>query len=161
MHTGTLGFQSRIPSCVEWGISFIIWMYFSMFVSCGMYFLSCHCLDGQPRVGHWFETSKLFPPTLYTDWPYLHFAFLGLGRGSEIFSLRHFFNSKLSVLQGSYEKQSVFSKARTGYPFIDAIMTQLRTEGWIHHLARHAVACFLTRGDLWLSWEEGQKVISI
>lgn len=47
---------------------------------------------------------------------------------------------------------------RTGYPFIDAIMTQLRTEGWIHHLGRHAVACFLTRGDLWISWEEGFKV---
>ena len=37
-------------------------------------------------------------------------------------------------------------------------MTQLREEGWIHHLARHAVACFLTRGDLWVSWEEGLKV---
>lgn len=49
-------------------------------------------------------------------------------------------------------------QARTGYPFIDAIMTQLRREGWIHHLARHAVACFLTRGDLWISWEEGLKV---
>ncbi|XP_057372657.1 cryptochrome-2-like isoform X1 [Daphnia carinata] len=47
---------------------------------------------------------------------------------------------------------------QTGYPFIDAIMTQLRTEGWIHHLARHAVACFLTRGDLWVSWELGQEV---
>lgn len=35
---------------------------------------------------------------------------------------------------------------RTGYPFIDAVMRQLRQEGWIHHLARHAVACFLTRG---------------
>ncbi|XP_068096418.1 cryptochrome-1-like [Hyperolius riggenbachi] len=51
-----------------------------------------------------------------------------------------------------------WSQAKTGYPFIDAIMTQLRTEGWIHHLARHAVACFLTRGDLWISWEQGQKV---
>ena len=49
-------------------------------------------------------------------------------------------------------------QARTGYPFVDAIMTQLRREGWIHHLARHAVACFLTRGDLWVSWEEGLKV---
>ncbi|NXL54180.1 CRY2 protein, partial [Podilymbus podiceps] len=49
-------------------------------------------------------------------------------------------------------------EGQTGYPFIDAIMTQLRTEGWIHHLARHAVACFLTRGDLWVSWEEGLKV---
>ncbi|XP_010078343.1 PREDICTED: cryptochrome-1-like, partial [Pterocles gutturalis] len=49
-------------------------------------------------------------------------------------------------------------QGQTGYPFIDAIMTQLRSEGWIHHLARHAVACFLTRGDLWVSWEEGLKV---
>lgn len=49
-------------------------------------------------------------------------------------------------------------QGKTGYPFIDAIMRQLRQEGWIHHLARHAVACFLTRGDLWISWEEGQKV---
>jgi len=46
----------------------------------------------------------------------------------------------------------------TGFPWIDAIMTQLREEGWIHHLARHAAACFLTRGDLWVSWEEGLKV---
>lgn len=51
-----------------------------------------------------------------------------------------------------------WKEARTGYPFIDAIMTQLRTEGWIHHLARHAVACFLTRGDLYCSWEKGQEV---
>ncbi|XP_019364513.1 PREDICTED: cryptochrome-2-like isoform X1 [Gavialis gangeticus] len=56
------------------------------------------------------------------------------------------------------EYVKAWKEGRTGYPFIDAIMTQLRTEGWIHHLARHAVACFLTRGDLWVSWEEGQKV---
>lgn len=49
-------------------------------------------------------------------------------------------------------------QGQTGFPWIDAIMTQLREEGWIHHLARHAVACFLTRGDLWISWEEGMKV---
>jgi len=53
---------------------------------------------------------------------------------------------------------SAWRSGRTGYPFIDAIMTQLKEEGWIHHLARHAVACFLTRGDLWISWEEGAKV---
>ncbi|XP_038063798.1 cryptochrome-2-like [Patiria miniata] len=56
------------------------------------------------------------------------------------------------------EYLQAWKEARTGYPFIDAIMTQLKQEGWIHHLARHAVACFLTRGDLWISWEEGQKV---
>ena len=47
---------------------------------------------------------------------------------------------------------------RTGYPWIDAIMTQLRQWGWIHHLARHSVACFLTRGDLWQTWEAGAEV---
>ncbi|XP_037960196.1 cryptochrome-2 isoform X2 [Teleopsis dalmanni] len=51
-----------------------------------------------------------------------------------------------------------WTHARTGYPFIDAIMRQLRQEGWIHHLARHAVACFLTRGDLWISWQSGLRV---
>ncbi|XP_018586695.2 cryptochrome circadian regulator 5 [Scleropages formosus] len=56
------------------------------------------------------------------------------------------------------EYLAAWREGRTGFPFIDAIMTQLRQEGWIHHLARHAVACFLTRGDLWISWEEGMKV---
>ncbi len=51
-----------------------------------------------------------------------------------------------------------WKNAKTGYPFIDAIMTQLKQEGWIHHLARHAVACFLTRGDLYITWEKGLKV---
>lgn len=51
-----------------------------------------------------------------------------------------------------------WKESRTGHPFIDAIMTQLRQQGWIHHLARHAVACYLTRGDLWISWERGQEV---
>eukprot|EP00092_Neocalanus_flemingeri_P051569 GFUD01060047.1.p1 GENE.GFUD01060047.1~~GFUD01060047.1.p1 ORF type:complete len:734 (-),score=124.37 GFUD01060047.1:143-2344(-) len=56
------------------------------------------------------------------------------------------------------EALAKWANAHTGFPWIDAIMTQLREEGWIHHLARHAVACFLTRGDLWVSWEEGLKV---
>jgi len=56
------------------------------------------------------------------------------------------------------EALTKWANGQTGFPWIDAIMTQLREEGWIHHLARHAVACFLTRGDLWISWEEGMKV---
>ncbi|XP_012686141.1 cryptochrome-2-like [Clupea harengus] len=56
------------------------------------------------------------------------------------------------------EALAKWAEGRTGFPWIDAVMTQLRQEGWIHHLARHAVACFLTRGDLWISWESGMKV---
>ncbi|KAL0415317.1 UNVERIFIED_CONTAM: (6-4)DNA photolyase [Sesamum latifolium] len=48
--------------------------------------------------------------------------------------------------------------ARTGFPWIDAIMVQLQKWGWMHHLARHCVACFLTRGDLFVHWEKGRDV---
>ena len=47
---------------------------------------------------------------------------------------------------------------QTGFPWIDAAMRQLRQEGWIHHLARHAVACFLTRGGCYVDWERGLEV---
>ncbi|KAL8784000.1 MAG: hypothetical protein Q9213_004251 [Squamulea squamosa] len=47
---------------------------------------------------------------------------------------------------------------RTGFPWIDALMRQLRQEGWIHHLGRHAVACFLTRGGAYVDWERGAEV---
>lgn len=49
-------------------------------------------------------------------------------------------------------------EGRTGYPWIDAIMIQLKKWGWMHHLARHSVACFLTRGDLFIHWEKGRDV---
>lgn len=49
-------------------------------------------------------------------------------------------------------------QGRTGYPWIDACMKQLKYEGWIHQVGRHATACFLTRGDLWISWEDGLQV---
>ena len=46
----------------------------------------------------------------------------------------------------------------TGFPWIDALMRQLKLEGWIHHLGRHAVACFLTRGGCYVHWERGAEV---
>lgn len=56
------------------------------------------------------------------------------------------------------ELLAAWREARTGYPWIDAIMVQLRKWGWMHHLARHCVACFLTRGDLFIHWEKGRDV---
>ena len=58
----------------------------------------------------------------------------------------------------SEKHYNAWVEAKTGYPWIDAIMIQLKNEGWIHHLARHAVACFLTRGDLYISWERGLEI---
>jgi cryptochrome len=53
---------------------------------------------------------------------------------------------------------AAWEEGRTGFPWIDACMMQLRKEGWMHHLSRHAVACFLTRGDLFVHWEAGAAV---
>lgn len=61
----------------------------------------------------------------------------------------------------SYSRDKQFQAwkmGKTGFPFIDALMIQLREEGWMHHLGRHAVACFLTRGDLFKHWELGMDV---
>jgi cryptochrome len=49
-------------------------------------------------------------------------------------------------------------EGRTGFPFVDALMRQLKLEGWIHHLGRHMVACFLTRGGCYVDWERGAEV---
>jgi cryptochrome len=75
-------------------------------------------------------------------------------------------DTKSKLVTGGYEvddpaKEIEFQRwahGKTGFPWIDAIMRQLRTEGWIHHLARHSVACFLTRGGCYISWERGAEV---
>ncbi|KAF2156759.1 Cryptochrome/photolyase FAD-binding domain-containing protein [Myriangium duriaei CBS 260.36] len=73
---------------------------------------------------------------------------------------------KTGLITGEYEvddKQAEeyfirWREGRTGFPWIDALMRQLRQEGWIHHLGRHSVACFLTRGGCYVSWERGAEV---
>ncbi len=58
----------------------------------------------------------------------------------------------------SPDKMKAWENGQTGFPFIDAMMRQLHTTGWMHHLARHAVSCFLTRGQLWQNWKFGRDV---
>ncbi|KAK1220694.1 hypothetical protein PQX77_016520 [Marasmius sp. AFHP31] len=61
------------------------------------------------------------------------------------------------------EAESWFQRYKlgvTGFPWIDALMRQLRHDGWIHHLGRHALACFLTRGGCYIHWERGAEVFA-
>ncbi|PAA79046.1 hypothetical protein BOX15_Mlig020699g3, partial [Macrostomum lignano] len=51
-----------------------------------------------------------------------------------------------------------WSTARTGVPWIDAIMTQIRLEGWAHPYCRYSAVAFLTRGHLFQNWEDGAKL---
>ena len=55
------------------------------------------------------------------------------------------------------EYLSRWKSGTTGFPWIDAIQRQLIRDGWIHHLARHSVACFLTRGHLYIDWIKGAQ----
>ncbi|KAG7095056.1 hypothetical protein E1B28_005846 [Marasmius oreades] len=75
-------------------------------------------------------------------------------------------DTKTGFITGKYSKDSDqaeewftrWKEGRTGFPWIDALMRQLKLEGWIHHLGRHAVACFLTRGGCYIHWERGAEV---
>lgn len=75
-------------------------------------------------------------------------------------------DTKSGLITGEYlvdsaEAESQFKRwkeGRTGFPWIDGLMRQLKEEGWIHHLGRHAVACFLTRGGCYIDWERGAEV---
>lgn len=64
-------------------------------------------------------------------------------------------NSAKDPNSEGYELLQKWKTAKTGYPWIDAIITQLNKTGWTHHLARHSIACFLTRGNLFIHWERG------
>ncbi|PWN19799.1 Cryptochrome/photolyase FAD-binding domain-containing protein [Microstroma glucosiphilum] len=58
----------------------------------------------------------------------------------------------------SEERLRTFKEGQTGFPWIDALMRQLRMTGWIHHLGRHSVAAYLTRAQCWISWERGAEI---
>ncbi len=47
-------------------------------------------------------------------------------------------------------------QGRTGYPFVDAGMRQLRAEGWMHNRVRMVTASFLVK-DLHLPWQRGAR----
>jgi deoxyribodipyrimidine photo-lyase len=47
-----------------------------------------------------------------------------------------------------------WTQGRTGYPFVDAGMRQLLTEGWMHNRVRMVTASFLVK-DLHLPWQRG------
>ena len=52
------------------------------------------------------------------------------------------------------KKFKAWCEGKTGYPFVDAAMRQLLTEGWMHNRTRMVVASFLVK-DLHLEWTLG------
>jgi deoxyribodipyrimidine photo-lyase len=54
------------------------------------------------------------------------------------------------------ERFTAWADGRTGFPFVDAGMRQLRATGWVHNRARMVVASFLVK-DLHLPWQRGAR----
>jgi deoxyribodipyrimidine photo-lyase len=48
---------------------------------------------------------------------------------------------------------NVLINGKTGYPFVDAGMRQLKQTGWMHNRLRMVVTCFACK-DLWLDWKD-------
>jgi deoxyribodipyrimidine photolyase len=53
------------------------------------------------------------------------------------------------------KKWNDYKNGTTGFTDVDWSMKKLKEEGWIHHLARHLVADYLTRGYLNYDWKYG------
>lgn len=54
------------------------------------------------------------------------------------------------------QKMKAWTEGKTGYPFVDAGMRQLLTEGWMHNRVRMVVASFLVK-DLHIEWQHGAR----
>ena len=52
------------------------------------------------------------------------------------------------------KKFTAWCEGKTGYPFVDAAMRQLVSEGWMHNRTRMVVASFLVK-DLHIEWQHG------
>ena len=50
---------------------------------------------------------------------------------------------------------ALWCDGKTGYPFVDAAMRQLKATGYLHNRARMVVASFLTK-DLGIDWRKGE-----
>ena len=128
-------------------------------------------LAGTSQLGHHLKWGEIHPRTILAD--------LADGPGHDAFrreiAWREFYadvlaqrpDSARASLDARYDTEfewesgtgadarfAAWCEGRTGYPFVDAGMRQLRAEGWMHNRVRMVVASFLIK-DLHLPWQRG------
>lgn len=115
----------------------------------------------QAALGHAMTQTAYNPVVRFVPW---HLPSKMEDNGSAVDANK----TKQVAIPGEYAVDSTqadewfqrWAAGTTGFPWIDALMRQLRHDGWIHHLGRHSVACFLTRGGCYVHWERGADVFS-
>lgn len=124
-------------------------------------------IDGTSFLSHHLKWGEIHPRSLLAD----------LGESDEVYRKeicwREFYADVLhqapSSVHDSLDERfdrmkwadddaafAAWAEGRTGYPFVDAGMRQLRAEGWMHNRVRMVVASFLVK-DLHLPWQRGAR----
>jgi deoxyribodipyrimidine photo-lyase len=132
-------------------------------------------LDGTSRMSAHLKWGEVHPRTLLAD-----VADAGSGKGPTTFrselAWREFFADVLwhrpetareyhrpeframpyATGRTLTHRFDAWAAGRTGFPFVDAGMRQLRAEGWMHNRVRMVVASFLVK-DLHVEWQHGAR----
>ncbi len=124
-------------------------------------------IEGTSRMSPHLRWGEIHPRTLL--------AALGQKKGHEVYrkeiawrefyadvlhnnphTSRDYYDVKFKKMR--YEKPgkkfTAWCEGKTGYPFVDAAMRQLVSEGWMHNRTRMVVASFLVK-DLHIEWQHG------
>ncbi len=128
-------------------------------------------LDGTSQLSHHLKWGEIHPRTLLAD------LTTRRGKGVETYrkelawrefyadvlfrrpdSAREHFRPDFAAMRydDADDRLAAWREGRTGYPFVDAGMRQLRTEGWMHNRLRMVVASFLVK-DLHVGWRHGSR----
>lgn len=128
-------------------------------------------LSGTSALGHHLRWGEIHPRSLLAElgpddevfrkelcWREFYADVLFRNPDSARHSLDTRFDTRMRWAQGSDADAAftAWAEGRTGFPFVDAGMRQLRAEGWMHNRVRMVVASFLVK-DLHLPWQRGAQ----
>jgi deoxyribodipyrimidine photo-lyase len=124
-------------------------------------------IDGTSRMSSYLKFGEIHPRTLLADLNQTsaHEVFRKEIAWREFYAdvLFHnphteedYYDAKFKSMR--YNKRDkafdLWAEGNTGYPFVDAAMRQLVSEGWMHNRTRMVVASFLVK-DLHIEWTHG------
>lgn len=98
------------------------------------------------------STHWLFFELLWRDF----FRLMGKKHGNRIFLKGGVQNKSLKNIKNNRELFQLWVDGRTGVPFIDANMRELKNTGWMSNRGRQNTASFLVR-DLKVNWQMGAE----
>jgi deoxyribodipyrimidine photo-lyase len=127
-------------------------------------------LDATSRLSPYLKVGALHPRTLLADLGPDDDAFRRELAWREFYAavLHHWPSTARSCFQPLMEAMpydhgaaadsrfAAWAAGRTGFPFVDAGMRQLRAEGWMHNRLRMITASFLVK-DLHIDWTRGAR----